>query len=115
MAGSERALRRLRSCLHGVKLFISHLPIEGETCVEHVARSRRPVLWLSPWAVGHAQLILGRLRGARFVVVHGDGERFEGPPPSDCCLHVFESELAASPHGVLGRILGFLGLRGAID
>jgi hypothetical protein len=112
LAGSERALRRLRHCLAEVKLFVSHLPIEGERCVELIQRARRPVLWLSPWAVGHAQLILGHVGEARFVVVHGEGERFAGPPPSDCCVHVFESELASAPRWVVGRLLQFFGVNG---
>lgn len=104
LAGSERALRRLRRCLEGLKLFVSHLPIEGERCVEIVQRARRPAVWLSPWAVGHSTEILRLLERARFVVVHTDGEVIDAPPPSESCLHLSEGEL---PQG-LARLLRFL-------
>ncbi len=105
LAGSERALRQLRRCLEGLKLFVSHLPIEGERCIEIVQRMQRPAVWLSPWAVGHSAEILRFVEKAKFIVVHGEGEIVDAPPPSERCIHLSEAELAQG----LVRLLRFLG------
>lgn len=107
VAGTERALRLLRRA--APTLFISHLPIEGEGCVESLKRHHRRVVWLSPWAVSHADFISARL-DACFVVIDSSASS-EAPQtnPSGCrCLHLSESQLLQNPEVEVRRLLEFL-------
>lgn len=105
VAGTERALRLLRRA--APTLFISHLPIEGEGCVESLQRHHRRVVWLSPWAVRHADFISARL-DACFVVIDSSNAEPQ-PEPHGCrCLHLSESQLAGNPEREVRRLLEFL-------
>lgn len=105
VAGTERALRLLRRA--APTLFISHLPIEGEGCVESLQRHHRRVVWLSPWAVSHADFISARL-DACFVVIDSSSAEPQ-PEPHGCrCLHLSESQLAGNPEREVRRLLEFL-------
>jgi|JI10StandDraft_1071094.scaffolds.fasta_scaffold141610_3 hypothetical protein len=108
VAGTERALRLLRRAVPS--LFISHLPIEGEGCVDTLRRNHRRVVWLSPWAVSHADFISARL-DACFVVIDSAStvDPAQAPPDGCRCLHLSESQLAGNPELEVRRLLEFLG------
>lgn len=110
VAGTERALRLLRRA--APTLFISHLPIEGEGCVDTLRRNHRRVVWLSPWAVSHADFISARLE-ACFVVIDSTVDSPQAPPDGCRCLHLSESQLLGNPELEVRRLLDFLG--GAIE
>lgn len=108
MAGSERALGLLRRAVKGLPaVFLCHLPIDGEACLGALERPHRPVMWLSDWAITHAELVVARLRRARFVVIDGgDGTR---PVSAACeCLRLSEGSLEAEPERQVARLLAFL-------
>lgn len=107
MTGSERALALLRRAVRGLPtVFLCHLPIDGEACLGALERPHRPVMWLSDWAVAHAELVVTRLQGARFVVIDGAVVR---PLPGGCeCLRLTEGALEAEPESQVSRLLDFL-------
>lgn len=107
VAGTERALRLLRRA--APTLFISHLPIEGEGCVESLQRHHRRVVWLSPWAVSHADFISARLDACFVVIDSSASSDAPQPAPHGCrCLHLSESQLMGNPELEVRRLLEFL-------
>lgn len=108
VTGSDRALALLRRAVRGVPtVFLCHLPIDGEACLGALERPHRPVMWLSDWAVAHAELVVARLRGARFVVIDGAG--VGRPLPGRCeCLRLSEGGLEVEPERQVARLLDFL-------
>ena len=108
VAGSERALRLLRRALRSLPgFFISHLPVEGPGCVEVLKRSERRMLWMSPWAVSHAQFVAAHLARACFVVINAENDA--APLPRDCrCLQLSEAALATTPRTEVKRLVRFL-------
>jgi hypothetical protein len=108
VAGSSQALGCLRRALaRRCHWFVSHLPVEGEGCVELLARSRVPGVWLSPWAVAHAAFVTARLRGACFVVVE-DEPGSSSVPEGARWLQVSPRALAADPSGEVERLISFV-------
>jgi hypothetical protein len=107
VAGSSPALLCLRRALSTrCRWFVSHLPIEGEGCVELLARSRVPGVWLSPWAVSHAAFVSARLRDCCFIVVD-DGAGLEVPERARC-LRVSARALSVDPAGEIERLISFV-------
>jgi hypothetical protein len=107
VAGPERGLKLLRRALQIIpSIFVSHLPIEGEGCVETLKRQHKLVMWLSPWAVSHASFIASKL-DACFVFIDGEDGRVVSP--AGCrCLHLSEAGLAAEPEVEVQRLVEFL-------
>lgn len=108
VAGSERALGLLRRALSAVPgFFVSHLPIEGPRCVEALEGSERRVMWMSPWAVSHAQYVAAHLQRACFVVINAGNEA--ALIPSECrSLQLTETALANTPDDEVKRLVRFL-------
>lgn len=107
VAGTERALRLLRRA--APTLFISHLPIEGEGCVESLRRHHGRVVWLSPWAVSHADFISARLDACFVVIDSSLTSDTPQPAPDGCrCLHLSEALLLRNPELEVRRLLDFL-------
>lgn len=108
VAGSERALGLLRRALKALPgFFVSHLPVEGPHCVEALKRSERRVMWMSPWAISHAQWVAAHLERACFVVISAADEAVL--LPSDCrCLQLSEAGLANTPDDEVKRLVRFL-------
>lgn len=105
VAGSERALGLLRRAVSD--LFICHLPVDGEACLSALRRATRRVLWLSPWAIAHAEMVTARLLDASFVVI--DGDDTNTCVPSACrCLRLSEASLVSTPEREVARLLAFL-------
>ncbi|MDX2014961.1 MAG: hypothetical protein SFW67_32495 [Myxococcaceae bacterium] len=108
VTGSTFALRCLRRALATrCRWFVSHLPIEGEACVELLERSRVPGVWLSEWAVSHAAQVSARLSQACFVVVEDDDVRGEAAAAGPC-LRLSARRLAADPSGEIERLWAFI-------
>ncbi|MBL8922535.1 MAG: hypothetical protein JNJ54_27030 [Myxococcaceae bacterium] len=109
VAGREEGLRLLRRVLQGTFL-VSHLPIEGEACLARLERNPGGggVLWLSPWAVGHAAFVAARLGHVCFVLVHPPGSEPLAALPGCRCLHVNEASLIANPAREARRLVAFL-------
>ncbi len=108
VAGSERALGLLRRALGVLPgFFISHLPVEGPGCVEVLKRSERRMLWMSPWAVSHAQYVAAHLERACFVVI-GDGDKATSIPRDCRCLQLSEAALSRTPGAEVKRLVRFL-------
>lgn len=102
VTGSERALALLRKVAK--EIFICHLPLEGERCLAMLERARSRVMWLSPWACAHAELVEKELGPTSFVVVD-DGSNTS---LTKRCLRLSEAELASEPERELARLLAFL-------
>lgn len=108
MAGSPTGLACLRQALAArCRWFVSHLPVEGEGCIEVLAGSRRSGVWLSPWAVSHAAHVRQRVAGACFVVVEDTEGRVGEVCPCEC-LRLSVQELRADPAGQVERLLAFV-------
>jgi hypothetical protein len=86
---------------------VSHLPVEGEGCVEWVARARVPAVWLSPWAVEHASEVSAKVAGACFLVVD-EHEGVEVATSPCRCLHLSARVVSADPAGAVARVLAFM-------
>lgn len=108
VAGSEHALGLLRRALGALPgFFISHLPVEGPACVEVLKRSERRMLWMSPWAVSHAQYVAAHLERACFVVIAEDDQA--ASIPRGCrCLQLSEAALSSTPGVEVKRLVRFL-------
>jgi len=108
VAGSERALGLLRRALGGLPgFFISHLPVEGPACVEVLKRSERRMLWMSPWAVSHAQYVAAHLERACFVVI-AERDQANSIPRGCRCLQLSEAALSSTPGTEVKRLVRFL-------
>ena len=108
VAGSERALGLLRRALGALPgFFISHLPVEGPGCVEVLKRSERRMLWMSPWAVSHAQYVATHLERACFVVIT-EGDPANSMPRGCRSLQLSEAALARTPRAEVKRLVRFL-------
>ncbi|MDP3502330.1 MAG: hypothetical protein Q8S33_18490 [Myxococcales bacterium] len=108
VAGSERALGLLRRALGALPgFFISHLPVEGPGCVEILKRSERRMLWMSPWAVSHAQYVAAHLERACFVVITG-AEEAASIPRGCRWLQLSEAALSSAPRAEVKRLVRFL-------
>ncbi len=109
VTGSRFAVRCLRRALSTrCRWFVSHLPLEGEACVELLERSRVPGVWLSDWAVSHAAQLSARLKQASFVVVVDDEAPLPTVPHAGPCLLLSARRLAADPAGELERLWAFI-------
>lgn len=108
VAGSERALGLLRRALGALPgFFISHLPVEGPACVEVLKRGERRMLWMSPWAVSHAQYVSAHLERACFVVI-ADGDQATSIPRGCRSLQLSEAALSNTPGAEVKRLVRFL-------
>lgn len=109
VTGREEGVRLLRRVLQGTFL-VSHLPIEGEACLARLERNPGGggVLWLSPWAVGHAAFVAARLGRVCFVLVHPPGAEPLAALPGCRCLHLSEASLIANPAREGAKLVAFL-------